>query len=216
MVSVLIKFILMAEEKIKPKKKKKRKLKTWKINWTTDKIMSTSALFISVISLIALLYQSFLAREENKLIQKQQSASVLPYLNQWQSNYNGEFKLIIGNKGVGPAFINKVEIVLDSAKTFSNTDDLFNEIFKTAEGLDTIPHTTSTLISGFVLPANDDIKIIEMKDADNILKFQKELNKRNISFKITYADVYGTEWLLSNSKDENSSANIPVLISKTE
>ena len=55
-----------------------------------------------------------------------------------------------------------------------------------------------------------------MKDADNILKFQKELNKRNISFKITYADVYGTEWLLSNSKDENSSANIPVLISKTE
>jgi hypothetical protein len=203
-------------EKAKSKKEKKSILKKWEINWTTDKIMSTSALFISVISLIALLYQSYLAREENKLIQKQQSASVLPYLNQWQSNYNGEFKLIIGNKGVGPAFINKVEIVLDSTKTFDNTDDLFNEIFKTTEGFDTIPHTTSTLISGFVLPANEDIKIIEIKDYNNILKFQKELINRNISFKITYSDVYGTQWLLSNFKDENSSANIPVLISKTE
>ena len=206
-------------EELEPKKKKKKKKvksKKWKINWTTDKIMSTSALFISVISLIALLYQSYLAREENRLIQKQQSASVLPYLNQWQSNYDDEYKLIIGNKGVGPAFIKKVEILLDSTKVFDNTEDLFDEIFKTAEGFDTIPHTKSTLISGFVLPANDDIKIIELKGHENIVKFQKELNKRNILFKITYADVYGTQWLLSNSEEENSSTNIPVLIPKTE
>ena len=44
----------------------------------------------------------------------------------WFTAYKANDTRIIGNKGVGPAFINKVEIVLDSIKTFSNTDDLFN------------------------------------------------------------------------------------------
>ena len=202
----------MSEEKKKPKKSKKVKLKKWKINWTTDKIMSTSALFISVISLVALLYQSFLAREENKLIQKQQSASVLPYLNQWFSEYDNSFKLIVGNKGVGPAFIKKVEIELDSIKTFNNTDDLFTEIFKSTKGLDTIPHMKSNLISGFVLPANDDIKLIEISDSKSANIFKTVLNSRNISFKIIYEDVYGTAWLLSNVENESHSANVPRLM----
>ena len=112
-------------EEIKKKKSKPKKKKI-KITWTTDKIMSTSALFISVLSLVGLMYQSYLAREENKLIQMQQSASVLPYLNQWYSEYDNSFKLILGNKGVEPAFIKDVRIILDSTKTFDNTNTLFN------------------------------------------------------------------------------------------
>lgn len=205
-------------EELKPSKKKKKnkkkQSKKWQINWTSDKIMSTSALFISVISLIALLYQSYLAREENKLIQKQQSASVLPYLNQWYSEYNDSFKLIIGNKGVGPAFVKKVKIVLDSTKTFNNTSTFFNEIFKTTHGLDTIPYVTSTLISGFVLPANEDIKIIEIEEKNNIDTFKQIFNSLNISFAITYEDVYGTSWLLTNLNQNSSNTNIPVLITQ--
>ena len=52
-------------EEIKKKKSTPKKKKI-KITWTTDKIMSTSALFISVLSLVGLMYQSYLAREENK------------------------------------------------------------------------------------------------------------------------------------------------------
>ncbi len=202
----------MSEE---PNKKKKFNLRKWKINWTSDKIMSTSALFISVISVIALIYQSYLAREDNRLTQKQQSASALPHLNQWFSEYEGSFKLIIGNKGVGPAFIKKVELTLDSAKKFNNTDDLFKELFATTKGFDTIPYVTSTLVSGFVLPANDDIKIIEINDAQHIAAFKQMLNKRKITFAITYQDVYGTQWLLSNTNNEHSnSTSIPVLVAE--
>lgn len=194
-------------EKIKKAKAK------WKVNWTTDKIMSTSALFISVLSLIGLLYQSYLAREENKLIQMQQSASVLPYLHQWYSEYEDNYKLIIGNKGVGPAFIKNVEITLDSIKTFDNTNDLFNEIFSTTEGFDTIPHNTSNLVNGFVLPANEHIQLVDIEGEANVEAFKNVLNKSQILFKIYYEDVYGTKWLLSNLNDENESANIPILIS---
>lgn len=186
------------------------KKKKWKINWTTDKIMSTSALFISVLSLVGLMYQSYLAREENKLIQMQQSASVLPYLHQWYSEYQDNYRLIIGNKGVGPAFIKHVEITLDSAKKFDNTNDLFNEIFKTTKGLDTIPYNMSNLVTGFVLPANQDISLIIIEQKQNINTFKSILNQRQIDFKIIYEDVYGTQWQLSNLNENNT----PLLISE--
>lgn len=200
-------------EEIKKKKSTPKKKKI-KITWTTDKIMSTSALFISVLSLVGLMYQSYLAREENKLIQMQQSASVLPYLNQWYSEYDNSFKLILGNKGVEPAFIKDVRIILDSTKTFDNTNALFNEIFKTSKGFDTIPHITSNLVNGFVLPANQDIKLIELEQKQNIDAFKNVLNEKQIAYKIVYEDIYGTQWQLSNSNDSNEASNVPTLITK--
>jgi hypothetical protein len=200
----------MSEETEQEKPKKYRR----KINWTTDKIMSTSALFISVISLIALLYQSYLAREENKLIQMQQSASVLPHLNQWYSNYNNTFKFVVGNKGVGPAFIDDVEITLDSTHKFNNTKDFFDYIFKNNKALDTIPYTYSTLIKGFVLPANEQIDILEIKNPKHIQLTRDELNKININYKIVYKDVYGSEWVLTNDNKNGTSTNTPIAIEK--
>jgi len=201
-------------EEIKSKKENKPKKTKKRITWTTDKIMSTSALFISVLSLVGLLYQSYLAREENKLIQMQQSASVLPYLHQWYSEYQDNYRLIVGNKGVGPAFIKHVEITLDSTQKFDNTNDLFNEIFRSTEGFDTIPHNLSNLVTGFVLPANQDISIIVIEERQNITTFKNVLNQRQIDFKIVYEDVYGTQWQLSNLNEGNGSTNVPVLLTK--
>ncbi len=187
-------------EETKPKRKK--------VIWTTDKIMSTSALFISVISLIALLYQSYLAREENELIQKQQSASVLPHLSIWYNDSFDEFKYVIGNKGVGPAFIKEVNIVLDSIHKFDNSVDFFKHLFKTTKSLDTIPHSYSTFKPGIVLPANETIEIITIKGRKEIMLFQQALAKYDFEFSIVYQDVYGTQWFLSNKND----SNVPVLI----
>ena len=210
MLTLLETYRTMSEETEIEQPKKSRK----KINWTTDKIMSTSALFISVISLIALLYQSYLAREENKLIQMQQSASVLPHLNQWYSNYNNTFKFVVGNKGVGPAFIDEVEITLDSEHKFNNTKDLFDYIFKNNKVLDTIPYTYSTLIKGFVLPANEQIDILEIKNAKHIQPIRDVLNNENITYKIVYKDVYGSKWVLTNDNTNGTSTNTPIVSEK--
>lgn len=180
-----------------------------KINWSTEKIMSSSALFISVISLIALLYQSYLAREENKLIQKQQSAAVLPHLSQWFSSSDG-FKIVIGNKGVGPAFIKEVKITYDSIHQFDNTDHLFRHIFKTNITLDSINSITSTFKKGYVLPANETVELIKIKDPLGINAFRKILSTKDWFYSIEYEDVYGTRWELSSSED----TNVPKLITK--
>lgn len=179
-----------------------------RINWTTEKIMSSSALFISVISLIALLYQSYLAREENKLIQKQQSASVLPHLSQWSSHTSDGFKIVIGNKGVGPAFIEKVDISIDSTHNFNNTDHLFAHIFETTKGMDTINYLTSTFKKGYVLPANENIELINIMDREDVQSFTKVLATKDLRFSIEYEDVYGARWSISNTDD----SDIPLLV----
>ena len=184
-------------------------VKKRKINWTADKIMSTSALFISVISLIELLYQSYLAREENKLIQQQQSASVLPHLSQWFSNTSGGFKIIFGNKGVGPAFIKEVKLEMKDT-TFYNTDHLINHMLHRIYDKDSvsIPASTSTFSDGYVLPANEVIEIIVIKRSEHIKVFREFLNNSDLEYTITYADVYGSEWSLSN-KDDSSPYPMP-------
>ncbi len=183
-----------------------------KIRWTTDKIVSTSALFISVISLIALLYQSYLAREENKLIQKQQSASVLPHLSQWFSNTPDGFKIVIGNKGVGPAFIKKVSMVYNDSITFDNSDRFIEHVFNSNKALDTVPVSTSTFTEGYVLPANQTIEIVWLKSRTGIRVFKEVLEKNSLVYSILYEDVYGTRWRLTNEND----VNVPIPIPKED
>ncbi|MEQ6124780.1 hypothetical protein AAON49_11295 [Pseudotenacibaculum sp. MALMAid0570] len=176
--------------------------KTSKINWSSEKIMSISALFVSAISLFALFYQLNLAREENELIRKQQSASVLPHLSQWFSNTNDGFKVIFGNKGVGPAFIKQVKLEINDT-VFYNTDHLINYSLRQIYKNDSIsiPASTSTFSEGYVLPANDVIEILVVKKPEHIKIYRNYLAKSELDYTITYADVYGAEWILSNKND---------------
>ncbi|MTE27446.1 hypothetical protein [Winogradskyella ouciana] len=180
-----------------------------KIIWTTDKIMSTSALFISVISLIALLYQSYLAREENKLIQVQQSATVLPYLSYYFSSNGEHFKIIIDNRGVGPAFVKKVDILFDDKHNFDNTDPLFEHIFSEEYRLDSIPYSHSTFTDGLVLPAGKQIDVFTLRSDIGRERFQKVLSEKNLDFSIEYEDVYGARWKLTN---DDANTPIPIIV----
>ncbi len=174
-----------------------------KIHWTSEKVMSISALFVSAISLFALFYQLNLAREENELIRKQQSASVLPHLSQWFSNTSKGYKVIFGNKGVGPAFIKEVKLELKDT-TFYNTDDLFDYMGQEIFSKDSIEihASTSTFKEGYVLPANENIEVIVLKKPKHIRLFNQFLELVELDYTITYADVYGRKWILSNVDDD--------------
>ena len=161
-----------------------------------------------MISLIALFYQSYLAREENRLIQMQQSASVLPYLTQWSSNSGDRLKIAIENKGVGPAFIEKVDIVYDSIHKFDNTDDLFRHIFRSTTALDSVSYATSTFKKGSVLTANEIVDLIKVSDRNAIKTFTSILATTRFEFSIEYSDVYGSKWIISTEND----MDVPQLI----
>jgi len=174
------------------------------IRWSAEKIMSISALFVSAISLFALFYQLNLAREENELIRKQQGASVLPHLSQWFSQTEEGFKIVFGNKGVGPAFIKEVKLELKDT-TFYNTDNLMNHLLKELYKKDSIAinASTSTFSKGYVLPANEIIEITHIKKPEFAKVFRDFLQTIELDYTVTYADVYGSEWSLSNKENDS-------------
>lgn len=193
----------MSEDIEEPKKK---------ISWNTNKIMSASALFISVISLIALLYQSYLAREEYKLINKQQSANVLPYLSQSSNNDAYGFSFIFENKGVGPAFINDVQMKYTSEDKevleFEDSADFFSEVFNKIKALDTVRYNFSSFTKGYVLPSNKEIAIIEIINPKNSRLFLNSLREKKFAYKIIYSDIYGQQWYISETNNTPQKINL--------
>ncbi len=181
-----------------------------KVNWSPEKVMSISALFVSLISVIALFYQLSLAREENELIRKQQSASVLPHLSLLPTlNSQRSYSMAFINQGVGPAFIKEVEFTVHDA-TFQRSDLFFNHIRDKIYEADSILISVSTFsfMEGDVIPANEEINIFTVTGQAGVDLFYNYLDSVEWKFSIIYEDVYEARWRLGS---EN---RFPVSISK--
>lgn len=181
--------------------------KTWESGF------SKTAFMISLLSLIAVLYQSYLGREENKLIRKQQEASVMPYLSAWQNYQNGTFEFVIANQGVGPAFIEQVSFqTRDSTGkdtlTFHNSDHFIHHLQQRYAIFDSLAITTSTIARGHLLPALKQVPMVHVEDANALLlkRFVDIFYESIVAYNIHYKDVYGTRWKL------RSEMQIPILI----
>jgi hypothetical protein len=85
----------------------------------TDRIVSGTAMFVAVASLVALMYQTYLMREA-------QHASVLPYLTFGvMANNDLGSTLWIRNTGIGPALIEDVRIVHKGKEIETDPIDFF-------------------------------------------------------------------------------------------
>lgn len=194
------------------------------INWTSEKIMSISALFVSAISLFALFYQLNLAHQENELIRKQQSASVLPYL-QFESIYSvRSFRINFVNKGVGPAFIKKVSFSINDTLNFDNsTSALLHIIKKEVNNGNSIGYNGSnTIKENTVIQPSESVRFFEISyksdnDFSGVESFKNYMNNTPPLFTIIYEDVYGNQWELSNrSNRQDFQFLTPMLIKKVE
>jgi len=174
------------------------------INSTLSKL----AILVSFLSLFVIMYQSYLSREENRLSRIQQSASVLPYLSSWITDIDGEFKWIIGNQGVGPAFIKGVDLVtLDAENSdtihFNNSDHLIVHLSDKSPFLDSLGVITSTFTANTLLPSQTEKTIVRIKYGDHVLRqrIRQAILGSLIDGKITYEDVYGTRWYIDKETD---------------
>ena len=194
------------------------------IHWTSEKIMSISALFVSAISLFALFYQLNLAHEENELIRKQQSASVIPYL-QFENIYSVRtFRIHLVNKGVGPSFIKKVSFSLHDTINFDNsTSALLHIMKKEVDKNNLIGYNGSnTIKKNTVLQAGESIRVFEISTKSNddfsgVENFKNFMNNTPPKFTLIYEDIYGNQWKLSNEEGrEDFQFLTPTQIKKVE
>jgi len=118
--------------------------------WSTDRIVSLSAMAVGVCSLFITVYQTYLIREA-------QSASVLPYLAFGITSNNEGAYLTLRNDGVGPARLESVRIHFKGETTEVDPYDFF-----LAHRTGPLPPGLSVdrVTPGRLLPANSTILML--------------------------------------------------------
>jgi hypothetical protein len=164
--------------------------------WSTEKIMSTSAIMISLMSLIALFYQTNLMREEQELQRTAQLKSTMPYLMIANANYGGpDYSIVLSNKGIGPAIIDSTTVIYkDSAYQMDFPTFFYQEIPE----MDKIEHLYhSNILPGQLIPPGETIEIFKVNDSqESTNQFIRLLEKHEFDYQIIYRSVYDERWAL--------------------
>jgi len=176
--------------------------------WTSEKLLSLTALLVSLITLIVFVYQT-------KLIRQQQYASVYPYLA-LGNEYSGTFKYkyILVNEGIGPAIIDEIKVYTNETEVYGDVIDYVDAAMMEE---DSIWYVHSNLNVGKLVPAEKKIFLIQVVGADllkelgienvedlptNTLNGAKALhqvlNNDSLTIEITYSSIYGETWVLRN------------------
>jgi len=181
--------------------------------WNADRIVSVSAIVVSVATLMMIFYQTNLMREE-------QRASVMPSVRIGYSmndtlivNDNDSMeleneKIWLENNGLGPAFIDKISI-RDSTGTYDT--DLFG-YFKKVNSNKNI-NVIKRVYPGTIIPKNEKLLIYDVNsnlDSSFVLftyfefpftyreKNDDDLKKPIIE--VYYKSVYDDHWKISSDK----------------
>lgn len=162
--------------------------------WSSDRWLSLAAIIASMGTLFTVVYQT-------NLIRTQQYASVLPYLEMWNSSQRHSYQLMLVNNGIGPAFIEDVKIhYLDTVYQMDPAIFLKEVINKT----DTIRNVGHSNISkGRLVPAGEMVNLLQVNnDSLNAKKlwswFSGDDPSRKVKplVEIVYRSVYGETWKL--------------------
>jgi hypothetical protein len=177
--------------------------------WSTDRIVSLSAMAVGVCSLFITLYQTYLTREA-------QNASVLPYLAFGiMSNSEGAY-LTLRNDGVGPARLESVRIHFKGQTTEVDPYDFFlaHRTGPPPPGL-----SVDRVTPGRLMPANSAIQMLGVSGpervnalgdllrlfalADAPPSWLDELKARGgdkAVIDIVFASVYGERWRIRSDQ----------------
>lgn len=155
--------------------------------WNSDKIVSISAILISLATMAIYLYQTH-------LIKKQQNASVMPYIRIMYSFDNDRFEVLVLNEGLGPAFIDEVNTYY-MGKKYAHHDipDFFqNEYLKIDS---TLSLNYSNISEGMLFTAGKTLWVVSTKNSKEKAEKLYDLFLNNkIQMEVSYSSIYGEKW----------------------
>ena len=178
------------EEENTPIEKKKSNF--WQ---DSNTLLTFSAIFISLVTLFILIYQTSLASKQFDLEQKQQLASVMPYVQIGVGHSTTEeFKIFISNNGIGPAFIKEVRVHYDG-KLYENVDfaALINQGIDMYQGK---LYEYANIFPGRVLPSNENVLHVSIaKGGESNINNDIFYNGK-AELEIEYASIYDERWVV--------------------
>jgi hypothetical protein len=147
-----------------------------------EMLIAVIAVFISLSTLVVYIYQSSIMKDQQKM-------SVWPYLifgPSWGEDY---LQLSLSNKGIGPALVKQVEIY-HGAKKLNGVQEIMNIVPDSLQA----PFSYSSLWSGAVIMAGENMKLFETNESGAIQFLLKEINSGRLKMSICYESVYGDSW----------------------
>ncbi|MDN4166556.1 hypothetical protein QWY31_13690 [Cytophagales bacterium LB-30] len=164
------------------------KQKSKKRFWNSEKLLSTAAIIASMGTMFVIIYQT-------SLIRTQQYASVLPYLEVWNSSPNdSSYSLILVNNGIGPAFIESIQIHYNDTVFALDPANFTDSIIAKREGL-TPDFYYSNIIRGRLIPAGEMVSMVGISDNKKSAKvFKQWFGEQKAQVEIQYRSIYEERW----------------------
>lgn len=158
--------------------------------WSSDRIVSFSAILISLITLVVFIYQT-------RLMAEQQRLSVLPYLSYgFRNSGSADFTVYISNDGIGPAFVESIKITYQDSVYEADLPTFLYQNIPAMDSMYNIRH--SNIIPGHLIPAGRRIPILEgsgtEEDANRLYQLLVTLD---FEAELIYKSAYNERWRLS-------------------
>lgn len=157
--------------------------------WSGEKIMSITAVLISVVTLGVFIYQT-------NLIRKEQHTAVFPYLDLGHSGLGtNSYRFTLENKGIGPAIITEVKLL------YKNKEIEENLIQYVSKRRDTVNYSFNYqgVYRNRFISSGEEIVLIgtSNKSRKEAAFFENLLLDENLDLVITYESIYGEAWKIS-------------------
>ncbi len=166
-----------------------------------DVIIACSALLISAVTSAALVYQTH-------VISRQFSATVWPYVSFDVTRGASSLSVAMRNDGVGPALLRTVDITVDGKRVPSLNaivDPLVAKVTSASKSHDTRA-MVSSIQSGEVLPANQQVTLVQVSGADATRLLLAMAPRLNLS--VCYCSLLGRCWITQFNDRSNEPHDI--------
>lgn len=173
------------------------------ISWNSERILSLSAMLISVITLLIFIYQTNLMRRQNYL-------SIMPYLLLSTTRDKSEqlFSVSLKNHGVGPAIIESTTLIYQG-KAYHLRDynfELLRVLTVLAPELDSLhTYSSSSLDKGIAIPANYTYQLLESRQSAEAYELLNstidKLLANGLDYEIIYRSIQEERWVIRLQSD---------------
>jgi hypothetical protein len=158
-----------------------------------DGLAAVIAALVGLLALTVSGYTAYLQRQQVR-------AQVWPYLEPGMSGSKRE--VILFNKGVGPAIIHSVKILVDG-KPQRNWSAVFSAL-----GIDYDHHIPYSTINGVVISANDHIDQLLFPTAEDFNRYAHQIKR--VELKLCYCSSLGECWTFDDAATLPGESHKPV------
>ncbi|MCE7993431.1 MAG: hypothetical protein HEP71_15700 [Roseivirga sp.] len=164
-------------------------------------LMAVGVLLVSFIALFISVRQTAIMGEQTRLLVEQNKASAWPYLeidlnrgftrDQYGKLDITDYKIVITNKGTGPAIVEAVRISYDGESSRN-----WHDLYKITGIPDSISsaHSNSSVMNK-VIATNEEVRMLTLSNNSELMNWVFERGDK-IVMEICYRSVYDDHWVV--------------------